>query len=388
MEQKGRSFSSDKTIIMAFLEYPPELWGVPYGGITAYLITAVKGYMRAGYRVELIIPDITGRPPVSTRYLRIHKLPWIKGNGKLAFFWNSLVFDFLVLLCVMRIKRKRNAIFVEVPDWRTPGLFLALFKPLPLLLKLHGPSFICREFSGRKSGILERFFLFKEKFVGRKADLIIYPGIERWNRTKKEWNLSEEKGFFLEHPVDTELFSPRKPPRKRTFNCIYVGKMIHLKGIDILLKTTELLKHEPIMFILVGPDTEGVMRDYMKKKPRNIIYVRGPVIRERIPNFYRIADVAVVPSRPGGMEYTTLEAMAFGLPVICTYPPGKKEVLEGVYMVPPEDPYALASAIKKLARSSRLRKKYAEEGREYVLSRYSPERIARITVEKMREVIK
>ncbi|RKZ20944.1 hypothetical protein DRQ16_04250, partial [bacterium] len=350
---------------MTFLEYPPELWGVPYGGITTYLITAVKGYLRAGYRVELIIPDLTGKPGYSTGALKIHKLPWIKRRSKIAFLWNYIIFDFFVFLKVMEIKRKRKVLFVEVPDWRTPAFFLALFKPLPLLMKLHGPSFICMEFREKKAGILERIFLFKEKFTGRRVNLIIYPGIERWKRTKKAWKVPEGKGFFLEHPVDTELFSPQDKPVKKTLNCIYVGKMIHLKGIDVLLEAIEILKNEKIMFILVGPDPEGVMREYMKRKPKNVIYVKGPVIRERIPMFYRIADIAVVPSRPGGMEYTTLEAMAFGLPVVCTFPPGKNEVLEGVYMVPPEDPHALALAIKKLANSSRLRKKYAEEGRKY-----------------------
>jgi glycosyltransferase involved in cell wall biosynthesis len=63
------------------------------------------------------------------------------------------------------------------------------------------------------------------------------------------------------------------------------------------------------------------------------------------------ADIFVLPSRSEGFSNAIVEAMAASLPVVATNVGGNAEaVIDGVsgFLVPPEDPAALAAAITRL----------------------------------------
>jgi glycosyltransferase involved in cell wall biosynthesis len=71
------------------------------------------------------------------------------------------------------------------------------------------------------------------------------------------------------------------------------------------------------------------------------------------------ADIFVLPSRFEGLGLAAVEAMAAGLPVVVTNVDGLKEIVsDGVtgFIVPPEDPSALARKIAEVAKEPNLEK--------------------------------
>jgi glycosyltransferase involved in cell wall biosynthesis len=63
----------------------------------------------------------------------------------------------------------------------------------------------------------------------------------------------------------------------------------------------------------------------------------------------RAADLFVLPSREEGMSIALLEAMALGLPLVASSVPGNRRLVQDFKhgrLVPPDDPKALAGAIR------------------------------------------
>ncbi len=74
---------------------------------------------------------------------------------------------------------------------------------------------------------------------------------------------------------------------------------------------------------------------------------------------------------------SVLEAMSHRLPVVCTSVGGNPELVtdgEHGFLVPVDDPAALASAIEKLARDPELRRRFGEAGHARVRDEFSFER--------------
>ncbi|MDQ3639998.1 MAG: glycosyltransferase family 4 protein [Actinomycetota bacterium] len=92
---------------------------------------------------------------------------------------------------------------------------------------------------------------------------------------------------------------------------------------------------------------------------------------------YRDADVCVVPSVvPEAFSLVCVEAQSRCLPVVATAPGGPAEIIidgESGYLVPPEDPAALADAVRRLERDPALRQRMGERGRQRMLAHFSRE---------------
>jgi glycosyltransferase involved in cell wall biosynthesis len=96
----------------------------------------------------------------------------------------------------------------------------------------------------------------------------------------------------------------------------------------------------------------------------------GPVDRDTALSWLYASDVVVCPSRWEGMSLVPLEAMALGRPVVATAVDGMAEsVPPGTgWIVPPEDPGALAGAIVTVFTDHELARAAADAGRRRVTS--------------------
>jgi glycosyltransferase involved in cell wall biosynthesis len=99
----------------------------------------------------------------------------------------------------------------------------------------------------------------------------------------------------------------------RPLEVLFLGQVVARKGIHFLLQAAERLKDAPIRFTIVG----GGQEFFLKSDARNVRWV-GPVSRDGSMDFYRRADVFVLPTLSDGFGLTQLEAMSWKLPVIST----------------------------------------------------------------------
>lgn len=109
--------------------------------------------------------------------------------------------------------------------------------------------------------------------------------------------------------------------------------------------------------------------------------LRAPVLRflgqrEDVPGLLRRSHLFVLPSRHEGFPNVILEAMAARLPVVSTAAGDAGVVVregETGFVVPFDDPAALADRMRELARMSDLRHRLGNAGRRRVEDHYAPE---------------
>jgi glycosyltransferase involved in cell wall biosynthesis len=96
---------------------------------------------------------------------------------------------------------------------------------------------------------------------------------------------------------------------------IYVGRLIKRKNIDLIISAISRLKDDRIGLVIAGNGEEFSSLKVLARGDRRVIFT-GPVIPGRLPLYYAMADVIVLPasSEPWGLVIN--EAMASGLAVI------------------------------------------------------------------------
>jgi glycosyltransferase involved in cell wall biosynthesis len=125
------------------------------------------------------------------------------------------------------------------------------------------------------------------------------------------------------------------------------------KGFDEVLEVLPRLlqENQRLVYLIVG---DGSDRARLENKSRDLgidrsVVFTGYVNESEKLDYYRAADLFVMPSRLEGFGYVFLEALATGLPVIASKVDGSREaVRDGAWgiLVNPSDPEELASAIK------------------------------------------
>jgi glycosyltransferase involved in cell wall biosynthesis len=135
-----------------------------------------------------------------------------------------------------------------------------------------------------------------------------------------------------------------------------VGNIRRVKGHDIFIKAAaSMVPHFPnVSFSIAGDVLEPDYFAELQALVRNLnlsdhLHFDGSVTD--LHHYLSAADIFVLPSRSEGFSNAILEAMAASLPVVATDVGGNSEaVKDGItgFLVPSNDPAALASAITRL----------------------------------------
>jgi glycosyltransferase involved in cell wall biosynthesis len=198
----------------------------------------------------------------------------------------------------------------------------------------------------------------EEYFAWRKAEWALADLVmvnSKWTRDALvKQGVSEKKIIIvpLAYEAEAELDVADKPRRAddAPLRVLYLGQVNLRKGIQYLVAAARLLesvKDVPIKIDVVGP--LAISEHAIVTAPANVRF-HGAVSRDRVKDFYREADVFVLPTISDGFALTQLEAMSYGLPVLTT-PNCGDVVNDGVdgFITPARDAAALAKALQTLA---------------------------------------
>jgi L-malate glycosyltransferase len=153
-----------------------------------------------------------------------------------------------------------------------------------------------------------------------------------------------------------------------------------VKGHDCLISAARIVcEDEPdVVFLLIG---DGPERPRLEAQAR-AAGLEGSVVfigqRTDVPELLACCDLSVLPSENEAFPNAILESMSAGLPVVATAVGGSKEIIQDEVnglLVPPRRPEALATALLRLLRDSRLAKRMAHAGQEDVRTRFSFDRL-------------
>jgi glycosyltransferase involved in cell wall biosynthesis len=155
-----------------------------------------------------------------------------------------------------------------------------------------------------------------------------------------------------------------------------IARLAEVKGQRTLVRACAELD---VSVVLVGADLEqgGAYRRLLEREAAALGMadrVTFTGYRADASALLRAFDVLALPSTIEGLPLVVLEAMAAGVPVVATPVGGVGELVrdgETGLLVPPEDPEALAAALRRLLDEPETAQRLAEAARAQVAERFS-----------------
>jgi glycosyltransferase involved in cell wall biosynthesis len=192
----------------------------------------------------------------------------------------------------------------------------------------------------------------------READRVIVPS-DYVRDTVVAHGTEAARVFVLPYGVDTRRFRPPERPREPDgkFRVLFVGALTQRKGIKYLLEAAKRADIKGLELVCVGK----LAGDAAAFAPYADVFrhVRHVPFHE-VHLLFQTADVFAYPSLHEGSAFASYEALASGLPVVCTPNTGSvvRDGIEG-YIVPVRDVEALVERLRRLARDPDLRARMA-----------------------------
>jgi glycosyltransferase involved in cell wall biosynthesis len=134
---------------------------------------------------------------------------------------------------------------------------------------------------------------------------------------------------------------------------LWVGRMVPVKGLDVLLEACSRLRDDGLAFRLYlvgdGPLRKSLELETHARGLSAAVSFVGSVLHDDLPDWYRAADLTVLPSRSEGVPNVLRESAACATPFVASRVGGIVEIAEPGRdgLVAPEDPAALAEAIAR-----------------------------------------
>ena len=167
---------------------------------------------------------------------------------------------------------------------------------------------------------------------------------------------------------------------KNSIICTAVGRLVPVKGFDILVKAISKIANEQkkIHCLIVG---DGELSAELKRLIQNLgmenrIKLTGYCERNNVLSILRASDIFIMSSLYEGTPIALLEAGLLGMSIIASKTGGIPELVvdgEHAILVDPRDLNALANAILKLAEDDKLRSEFGLRAQKRVREMFSVE---------------
>jgi glycosyltransferase involved in cell wall biosynthesis len=241
-------------------------------------------------------------------------------------------------------------------------------------------------------------FSWMERDVLAKADAAIV-GSEAAKRVWRAKGFRREMFVIPQFGVDERLFAPLPEGGVggggKPFTIGYAGRLVHEKGVDLLLRALAGLPPEARLVIVGKGDRESDLRSLAAElNLSDRVQFCGAAPSSHMPQVYHRFDALAAPSRtlPNWKEQfgrVLIEAMACGVPVIGSRCGEIPNVIgDAGLLFDEEDADGLRAHLLSLMRQPRLREELAQRGRARVLAHYTMKRIADETVEVYRTLFR
>ncbi len=273
----------------------------------------------------------------------------------------------------------------------------------PLLTTLHHPITVDRELAlSHAENAYRRMtqrrwfgFLGMQIRVAQKLPRVVTVSESSKGDISQQMKVDLARMTVVPVGVDHTVFRPR-PERPRAPGRIMVTSSsdVPMKGLVPLLEAVAKLRTErDVELVVIGRPTEGgrVARTIDRLGLAPIVRCESGISDDELAILYAEAQVAVVPSLYEGFSLPAIEAMACGVPLLATTGGALPEVVgtdgETGLLVPPDDPEALASGIRRIMDDPELARRLGDGGRARVLGRFTWEATARGTAEQYRATL-
>lgn len=105
---------------------------------------------------------------------------------------------------------------------------------------------------------------------------------------------------------------------------LFVGRLSAEKGIEVLLKAFKNVSDDSVGLIVVGSCSDRKYKLKLEKLASDKVTFLGEVNHNELHNYYRNAELFLLPSYNEGLSISVLEAISFGIPIIISDIPNNR----------------------------------------------------------------
>jgi glycosyltransferase involved in cell wall biosynthesis len=256
----------------------------------------------------------------------------------------------LVLATATQARRRRVDLIHA--HWWFPGGLAALVAGrllgLPYVVTLHGSDVTLAH---------QRGLRWLARTVARRAAAVTAVSAALASEAAGVLGLAPERIAVIPMPVpppvDADTPPPHLPPPP-PLRVLAVGRLVVEKGFDVLVAAAVQLRAAgvdvDVEIVGAGPEEANLRRLGTDLGPHLVL--PGALARKELHQRMRAVHVVAIPSRREGLGLAAVEALALGRPVVASRVGGLIETvadpLDGV-LVEPDDPVALATALRRCA---------------------------------------
>jgi glycosyltransferase involved in cell wall biosynthesis len=206
-------------------------------------------------------------------------------------------------------------------------------------------------------------FQWQERRGLANADMITVVRRDYVEYLTEVMKLPAERIFYVPNAIDTDFFVPNENGLAEEPVAVFVGRGSHAKGFHTLLKAAPKIKGK---IVAVMSKAEKSLQDLAESLPN--VEVRMQLNAEELRQVHQSAKVFVMPSLTEGNPISTLEAMACGLPVVCTDEGSGNNIEEGKngFLFDFNDADTLADRVNYLFEKNTIAREFAVKNRKQV----------------------
>ncbi|MDE0197471.1 MAG: glycosyltransferase [Caldilineaceae bacterium] len=370
-------------VLLLYKEYHPVV-----GGIENHIRLLARGLLAEGVDASVLV---TNTGPATQRQT-IDGVPVTKTGRQSTILSTPISLPFLVEL--RRQMATVDFVHLHAPYPLAELAQLMLGRTKPTVISYH--SDIVRQ---RRTGKLYAPFL---KRVLQRAALIAASS-PAYIESSPFLQDVRHKCRVIHYGIEPERFEETAQVRGEAQNLrnqygdlpllLFIGRLRHYKGVDVLIRAMHDIRAR-LLIIGTGPMQEAWQKLAHKQNLTEKVFFLGDASDEDTLAARYAAELFILPStnRAEALGIVQLEAMACGLPVVCTeLGTGTSYVNRNGatgLVVPPNDPRALAVAINRLLASPALRAKMGVEGRRRVKSEFSLQEMINATIAFYEEALR
>jgi len=223
---------------------------------------------------------------------------------------------------------------------------------------------------GLKAQLAHPKIIEKELKEYDEADYISIPS-SFVKRTFLGYGFSENKLIQVPYGVDLSNFR-QVPKNDNVFRVVFVGGMTLRKGVHYLLQAFSELNLPNSELLLIGSINDEI-KPFFKKYSGKFKHL-GHIPQKELYKYYSQGSVFVMMSIEEGLAMVQPQAMACGLPVICTTNTGGEDIVrdgQDGFVIPIRDIEALKEKLIYLYENPEICRQMGQSAKERVLSGFT-----------------
>ena len=350
--------------------FPPDI-----GGPATFVPKIAKYFQdELNYEIEILTLSDNKNSNINNDF----SVKRIDRNLPIIYRWLKTIFT------IYKLGKNKDLIFVN--GLGTETTIANIFLKKKIIRKIVGDPVWERAYS--KAKISESFDEFQVKNYGfsislqkkvrsfsiKKSNIVVTP-------SKHLKNFILNLGFKNKiEIINNGVFIPEKNTNIFTndqINITIVSRLVSHKNIKKIIRAISDL-NDPLIYLNIigdGPELNQLQKISLESNNKDNIIFHGKLNRDDINHIFLKSDIYIQASNYEGLPHSLLEAMSYGIPVLCT-PVGEcKEILgnedRGYILDLPVSKNNITSKISEIIGEKNNANKKAERGKDFINEKYN-----------------